>query len=287
VDGANVYFTDRTGSVLEVPKGGGAVTTLATGQNVPWGIAVDSASVYWTDNGSSITNGAVVKAAIGGGSLVTLSSTESYPEGIATDGTNVYVADFAYCRYGSPTWLCYGTINSIPVGGGAEYALATSLSGPENLALGPSTVYFIENGSNGDGLFSVSKSGTGLTNLGPAPQNPTAGIAVDASGSSVYWSNGVGCCGVLGYVGKVPATGGTTSTVASGQNQPIGIALDATAAYFADNYANSIVQAPLSGGTPVTLTSSQSSPEYVALDASCVYWTNSAGGGSVVRVAKP
>ena len=45
---------------------GGAVTTLATGQHRPWGIAVDATKVYWVNAGieSQMGTGSVMKLAL-------------------------------------------------------------------------------------------------------------------------------------------------------------------------------------------------------------------------------
>jgi hypothetical protein len=59
VDGASVYWTDYdSGTVMKVPRAGGALTQIAAGQLGPHGIAVNATSVYWTDMGS----GTVMKA---------------------------------------------------------------------------------------------------------------------------------------------------------------------------------------------------------------------------------
>jgi len=64
VDGTNVYWTDEvaSGTVMKVAVGGGTPVTLATGQDHPYGIAVDATSVYWTNVGSSVEySGSVMK----------------------------------------------------------------------------------------------------------------------------------------------------------------------------------------------------------------------------------
>jgi len=78
---------------------------------------------------------------------------------------------------------------------------------------------------------------------------------------------------------KVPLSGGAPITLASGQNKPKGIVVDATNVYWttngdADESSGTVMKMPLAGGTPTTLASGQSWPWALAVDATRVYWTD-------------
>jgi hypothetical protein len=101
VDTTSVYYCTygadgEIGTVMKVPVGGGARTTLASGH--PIYIAVDATSVYWTDSdtssGTSGSNGTVMKVPVGGGPPTVLASGQDGPDRIAVDATSVYWTDY-------------------------------------------------------------------------------------------------------------------------------------------------------------------------------------------------
>ena len=77
---------------------------------------------------------------------------------------------------------------------------------------------------------------------------------------------------------QLPLDGGTPATIASGQADPAGIAVDATNVYWTNNAsgngAGTVMKVPLGGGSPTALASGQSNPWGLAVDAVSAYWVN-------------
>jgi hypothetical protein len=94
VDATSVYWVDAggqgPGSLMKVPRNGGAPQTLATGLDDPTGLAIDADNAYVTTGFSSTTPGAIVKVPLGGGSVIVLASGLNEPSGIAVDASSVY-----------------------------------------------------------------------------------------------------------------------------------------------------------------------------------------------------
>jgi hypothetical protein len=94
-DETHVYFTSQDGSVFrqlhtvdEQPE------ELATGQAVPFAVAVDGGGAYWTNGGTdcetSSTGGSVYGVPLAGGAPVPVATGERCPQAITTDGEYVY-----------------------------------------------------------------------------------------------------------------------------------------------------------------------------------------------------
>jgi hypothetical protein len=134
VDDSYVYFTDDWSYVVQrVPLGGGSVTMLAPGDS-PEGVAVDATSVYWADTFSikkapktGLTGGATPTVVVAGQTSVSL---------ITLDGPNLYWSDEGA-----------GTVNMIPIAGGAPRVLATGQILPGKIVVGPTAIYWVNYGS--------------------------------------------------------------------------------------------------------------------------------------------
>jgi hypothetical protein len=216
---SGVYWTTDS-NVMSVPLtglgDGGLPTTLAVGQNDPFGITLGPSEVYWTTGGTLASGGgfaansgsvegvAVIEEADGGApdggddagathhaKATTVAAAQNYPHGIATDGANVYWA----ASGSSAASYADGTIMSAPLNAvadaGAPAALATAQPFPYDVAVDATTLYWTcnDNGGTSGGVMSLPLGGGAAVPLAKG-QNAPGAIAVDAT--SVYWMSGTG-----------------------------------------------------------------------------------------------
>ena len=110
-------------------------------------------------------------------------------------------------------------------------------------------------------------------------QGETQGLAVNAN--VVVWASLRGNANsAKGVIASVPKTGGVVTDVAPALARPMGVAVDATNAYFTDFNAptTGVGMAPLAGGGSVTtLGPGMPLTVAVAVDASAVYWSTLGG----------
>jgi hypothetical protein len=110
VDAQNVYWTDLgDNSVHAVPKAGGAVVTLATGQAKPRRLALDASYVYWANQ----LGGAIMRVPKDASMAPQVVSTAVQPVGVAVVGSYVFFIEQTNGPSGT------GDLQRAPAAGGA------------------------------------------------------------------------------------------------------------------------------------------------------------------------
>jgi hypothetical protein len=271
VDAVNVYWTINSlvlGAVMQCPKDCNLrPTPLASSQAVPFGVASDSKNVYWTNyRGSVMTCPAVGCPDAGPTFLATAQYTAS---GIAVGATGVYWA------------MQFGGIMECDLGGCGLHPRSISDSPGSYVAVDSTSIYATFTYGN---IFTCPLAGCdGGAGLLPSGGSPL-GVAV--YGGNVYWTEPTS--GTVRECSAQKCTLPTdTNTIASGQDTPSGIAVDATGVYWTNNSADagSVMRCTDCQGKPTPLASGMRNPYGIALDAMAVYWTNQ-GDGTVMKLFK-
>jgi hypothetical protein len=266
---------------------------IASNQDWPDFIAIDSSSVYWStgEPGVGVTNGTVMKVGLSGGAPVTLASNQHLPRGLAVDAGSVYWVNFGASE--DPQRDPDGSVMKVGLAGGTPFELASGLPGPGGLALGAEAAYW------GMDSISLTTFARNIMKVGLAGGAPTVVASVERSGMSglavhagaIYWS--------IPEKGRLMMTAladGSTSVLVDTGRLNEGLTLGSGTIYWASCEGVSrcedgrISRVSLSGGSPVDLATGQPYPRAVAVDAEAVYWTNAGPGimgstnGSVMKV---
>jgi tRNA A-37 threonylcarbamoyl transferase component Bud32 len=263
-DGASVYWInsgsgEHDGAVMSVRLADGAITTLASGQSKPSGMAVHRGHVYWVDYG----DGAVRRVPVAGGPPELLASGQRGPRSVVAGALGIYWTN------GDG-----GTVSFLGASGQVE-ELARGRDHPGALALDADNVYWADR--FGRRVMAMSIHGSAPRPVASGPETPI-GIAVDDK--RVYWIEYD-----AGRVMSTPIRGGLATEIASVHGHPLAIAVDATRVYWTNQDDGTVMSKSLSGGDPTRLCSGQAWPSSLAVDAKSIYWTNAASG-QVMRLAK-
>jgi len=263
---------------------------LASGQSHPVGLAVDSSSVFWTNQ----TPPSLRKVSLCGGDSTEIAGPSTGPNNGNASAFGAlavrdpYVFWWAVSTTQEPTpegLIVDGSISAMSAnvnGGAAMYSVGAGGGS------GPITVGGIA--TNADGAYYDSESALIAAPIPPIASGggavvPTRGRAggLATDDAYVYGTN----LTKPGSVDKAKTGGvaldGAFVTLATGQDGASGIAVDAESVYWTATGTGNVMSVPKGGGTPVTLASHQDAPASIAVNASGLYWTT--GSGTVMRLA--
>jgi hypothetical protein len=277
--GSYVFWTENnTGSVLQVPVGGGTVVTLKgpDSGNSAWAVVSDGSWVFWTDR----VRGQINANTIGGGTPWNLATS---PNG-ASAGTygiaigNVGGGDFLYGAdfTGNLVWYIAAT---------GKNGTGTSVGWPSAAMTAPTGLFFYQPATALlDVLYNTGTATVNGTFVASGTNDDSRYVTTD--GTSVYWTASDGNqVWVAPY--NTTGAGSAPTPLSSTESQPWGIAVDgANSVYWVNKTNGTIRHASQSGGSWVFATlATGNSPSDIRVDSAAIYWTDT-GSGQVMRLNK-
>jgi hypothetical protein len=242
--------------------------TLAQAQGSILGFAIDNANAYWTDWDAQ----EIMTVPKGGGTPAPLATGQIQPDSLAIGGGAVFWT----------TWVSttgYGYVMSMTLDGGAPTIMASDQVQPSAICTDGASVYWIEcppGQTCGSALDAANLYDLSLA----TGKFGTFALDISSLGSTVVDSTNVYITNPdTGVVEAIDRQLGTVTTIAQGQNEPMGIAVDAVNVYWTDTNGT-VMSYALDGGATATIAAGQSSPNSVAVDSTFIYWTD-VGNGTV------
>jgi hypothetical protein len=237
VHGSQIYWatsgTNKPAYLMTATLDGAAVTPIVALPGAHLGaIAVDANSIYWTDWAA----GTVSKVKLDGTGLTVLASNQNFPQAIAVDATSVYWVDEGVNA--TP-----GSIMKCSLSGANVSTLVANQASPSGLAIDATRVYWVMAPSQSTGnVMAAGLDGSSVTVLSSGSYVNPWSIAV--SGTAVFWLDQGndeivgGTTDGDGAVMRVGLDGTGASAIASQQPNPRGLAVDATAVFWATEGTN-------------------------------------------------
>ena len=233
------------GTINEANLDGTSPQAIITGQNFPFGVAVDGSHLYWTDEGTGTIN----EANLDGTSPQAIITGQNRPFGLAVDGSHLYWANENS-----------GTINEANLDGTDPQTIITGQDTPTGLAFDGSHLYWADGDLVNGTINEANLDGTDPQTIVTGQIGPV-GVAVD--GGHLYWDN-YGA-GYIGTIDEANLDGTDPQTIVTGQNRPFGLAVEGGHLYWADYDSGTINEANLDGTDPQTIVTGQNYPFGVAV----------------------
>lgn len=262
-----VFVSDSAGNIVESSKTPGhAPVVRSAGCASPWGVAVapDQSDVYWTC-ATWPDNGTVMRSAIGSGSAwspQTLATGLDRPTDIVADAAGVIF--FNHTR--SASWTT--EVVKIPLAGGSRIFTIGGQSYPSGLSIRAGEIFW-----GGNNTVKRADAATGATSTVVPPEVYPQGVCSD--GVFVYYTAFPGVS--PGSVTKVPIGGGAPSKLADAEQPwAIAVDGD-WVYYSDRGTAQVLAVPISGGAAPVVVATGQTDPIQIAVDGTGVYWVNFGG----------
>lgn len=333
VDDGFVYWISQDGQrvgirpsqVMRAPKGGGAVTTLAEGQQIR-SLVADDANLYWTELGEldltwpgAVHKGAVRRVSKHGGRAFTLAARRDSPGDIAAGAGHVYwlESDHDFDPMEGIEIGAVMTIDSSGAGRPRRLDASAELGLAWLLRLDPSRLFVAEDTSRiamqreararrlphppskPDLYRGAAIRGYALRAGKRAGKVDPFYMSYDASErcvqgapcggiTSMAASGGRVVWGSAGVIMASPVDGGASVMLAISPGLPTGIAIDDRYVYWGvhSRGRGQVLRVALGGGTAEVLADGLDWLSGVAVDRDHVYWAEP-GAGKIVRIPKP
>lgn len=151
-----------------------------------------------------------------------------------------------------------------PKAGGVAQTIESNVA-RQRILLDATHLYLGETGEQTKNAYRKAKSGVGNEQLVVGPISATS-FAIDDT--HFYWTD------TANTVNRIPKAGGSVELIADTQSQCIGLAVDATHAYWGRWSDGVIVRVGKTGGTPEVVVTGAGMPVELAVDDTSVFWTD-------------
>jgi sugar lactone lactonase YvrE len=267
-DAVGLYWIDSGGRRLVTAPFAGGTATLAADLHGPSALATDGTDAFVAETGS-IYSGSVkgiLRVPVAGGAGTLMLNGVSASELAAAGGLLYFVAQSAVQRVptagGTPEVLAKtnGIVFALAASGGCAVYVESGLrrvcepsgsvdvldpQGGSPIAVDAGEVIYVAYVSGGKQLRRIPDKGGSATTVADLRNEPLlAALAADATHVFVAYQGTSSKSYYDGIVDRVPRAGGVAESLATGQRDPSGLALDDTYVYWANRGNGTIVKTP-------------------------------------------